>query len=88
MAWWWSWLLTTVGVVGLYFAGSGKRLGWAIGLGAQILWLAYAVHTAQWGFLVSAGAYGFVYARNWYRWRRAQRPTPTADDSLPVESSS
>ncbi len=56
MTWWWSWLLTAAGAAGLYFAGSGKRLGWAIGIAAQGLWLAYAVATEQWGFLASAGA--------------------------------
>lgn len=52
---WWSWLLTIVGVTGLYFAGRRRALGWAIGLGAQALWLAYAISTRQWGFLASAG---------------------------------
>jgi hypothetical protein len=65
---WWSWLLTAVGVTGLYFAGSHRRIGWAIGLGAQVLWIAYAVSSSQWGFIVSALAYGGVYARNWLRW--------------------
>ena len=64
----WSWLLTAVGVTGLYFAGSKKRWGWAIGLGAQALWIAYALATRQYGFLVSAVAYGFVYGRNFWRW--------------------
>ncbi len=65
----WSWLLTAVGVTGLFFAGSKRKVGWVIGLGAQVLWLAYAVTTQQYGFLVSAFAYGLVYARNWLKWR-------------------
>jgi hypothetical protein len=35
IAWYWSWLLTAVGVLGLWLAGSGRKLGWAVGLGAQ-----------------------------------------------------
>lgn len=69
MGQWWSWALTAVGVTGLYFAGSRKRLGWAIGVGAQGLWIAYALATRQYGFLVSAGAYGWVYGRNFRRWK-------------------
>ena len=68
MAWWWSWLLTAVGIAGLWIAGMRMSLGWAIGLAAQGLWIAYAVATRQWGFIASAFAYGFVYARNWRRW--------------------
>ncbi|MFC8432243.1 hypothetical protein [Streptomyces sp. NPDC057253] len=66
---WWSWVLTAVGVTGLYFAGRRRALGWAIGLGAQVLWIGYALTTKQYGFLVSAGAYGWVYARNFRVWR-------------------
>ncbi len=78
--WWWSWLLTAVGVTGLFLAGSKRKLGWAIGLGAQVLWIAYALVTVQYGFLASAFAYGFVYARNWLRWRHEQRAlTPEAE---------
>ena len=66
--WWWSWLLTVVGITGLWLAGSKKRLGWAIGIGAQGLWIAYALATGQHGFLLSALAYGFVYTRNWRAW--------------------
>lgn len=79
---WWSWLLTGVGVTGLYFAGRKNKVGWAIGFAAQSLWILYAVATRQWGFIVSAGAYGSVYARNWLRWRReARAPAPAVQDS-------
>lgn len=66
---WWSWLLMLVGVAGLWLAGSQKKLGWLIGLCAQVIWIAYAVATKQYGFIVSAVAYGAVYARNYVRWR-------------------
>jgi hypothetical protein len=67
----WSWVLTAVGVTGLYFAGKRKAWAWLIGLGAQVLWLAYAVTTKQYGFIVSAGAYGWVYTRNTLLWMRS-----------------
>lgn len=69
----WSWALAAVGITGIWLAGRNNKLGWAIGLGAQVLWVAYAVATSQWGFLATAFAYGFVYGRNWLRWRNAER---------------
>lgn len=66
----WSWILTAVGVFGLWLAGRKSPWGWAVGLGAQGLWLAYAVTTSQYGFIASAGAYGWVYLRNFMAWRR------------------
>ncbi|MEV4461475.1 hypothetical protein [Microbispora sp. NPDC049633] len=70
MSAYWSWLLMAVGVLGLYYAGKRRAIGWAIGLGAQALWIAYAIATRQWGFIVSALAYGAVYGRNYLSWRR------------------
>ena len=70
----WSYLLAAVGILGLVLAGRRKAVGWAIGLGAQALWIAYALATHQFGFIVSALAYGAVYARNWLAWRRTPEP--------------
>lgn len=70
----WSYLLAAVGILGLVLAGRRKAIGWAIGLGAQGLWIAYALATHQFGFIVSALAYGAVYARNWLAWRREPEP--------------
>lgn len=68
--WWWSWLLAAIGVLGLWLAGSRRRIGWAVGFVAQALWVAYALQTHQYGFVASALAYGTVYARNWIAWSR------------------
>lgn len=68
--WLWSWILTAIGIFGLYVAGSKKSWGWLVGLSAQGLWLAYAISTEQYGFVISAFAYGWVYLRNFLAWRR------------------
>lgn len=66
---WWSILLAAVGVFGLWLAGRKNAWGWAIGAAAQILWVVYALVTKQYGFLLSAGAYGWVYTMNLLKWR-------------------
>lgn len=75
---WWSFALTTIGVVGLalVYRRSTSIIGPGIGLGVQLLWVAYSVATGQWWFLLSAFTYGAV---NIYglRTRLAQRkPRP------------
>ena len=70
MSAYWSYLLTAVGVFGLWLAGRKDRRGWMVGLGAQVLWFAYAISTHQWGFIVSCIAYGSVYAKNAKAWKR------------------
>ena len=59
----WSYLLAAIGVTGLWIAATRPRVGWWFNIGAQSVWLAYAVATRQWGFLLTAVAYAVVYAR-------------------------
>lgn len=66
----WSYLLAAVGILGIWLAGRKSAWGWAVGLGAQLLWIAYALVTAQYGFILSALAYGAIYGRNWWKWAR------------------
>ncbi|WP_280366166.1 hypothetical protein [Nocardia wallacei] len=55
---WWSFALTTIGVTGLVLVYRSQSLvGPGIGLGVQLLWIAYAVTTQQWWFLLSAFTY-------------------------------
>jgi hypothetical protein len=74
----WSYALAAVGLTGLWLAGSGKALGWMVGVGAQAIWIAYAVATRQYGFIITAVAYGFVYLRGGLKARAATRRRPPA----------
>jgi hypothetical protein len=64
---WWSVLLAAVGVFGLWLAG--RKNMWGVGASAQILWVVYALVSKQYGFLLSAFAYGWVYLMNLIKWR-------------------
>jgi nicotinamide riboside transporter PnuC len=75
----WSWLLAAGGILGLWLAGSGKPVGWLVGLGMQALWIAFALATAQYGFVVTALAYGAVYLRNWRKARNVLTVRTLAD---------
>lgn len=56
---WWSFSLTIIGVTGLVLVYRSQSLvGPAISLSVQALWIAYAIHTEQWWFLLSAFTYG------------------------------
>lgn len=66
----WSLALAAIGILGIYLAGKKNAWGWFIGLGAQALWIVYAIATQQWGFIASALAYGFIYGKNWLAWRK------------------
>jgi nicotinamide riboside transporter PnuC len=72
----WSFVLAAVGILGIWLAGRKNIWGWAIGLFAQVLWVAYALVTVQYGFLLTAFGYGWVYATNWLRWRKESHGEP------------
>lgn len=66
----WSFVLSAIGILGIFLAGKKNKLGWAIGLGAQVLWIVFAITTAQYGFIFAALAYGSIYLKNWLSWRK------------------
>lgn len=70
---WWSWILTAIGITGLYLVGKKSLWGWIVGIGVQLLWIAYAVATQQWGFIISALAYGAINLRNYIRWNNEKK---------------
>lgn len=72
----WSYVLAAFGLTGLWLAGSGKALGWIVGVATQVLWIAYALATRQYGFIVTAAAYAVVYARGARRSRSAAYRAP------------
>jgi hypothetical protein len=65
----WSWALAVVGVVGIYFVGRRTLWGWFVLLFGESLWIAYALITEQYGFIVSAVAYAIVYVRSYFNWK-------------------
>lgn len=69
----WSFVLSIIGITGLLIAGRKNYWGWMLNLCAQALWLIFAVVTEQYGFILSAVAYGTVYWINFSKWRKEHR---------------
>lgn len=65
---WWSWLLTAGGGIVVYLIGQKKSSAWLLGIALQGLWIAYALATKQYGFIVSSVMYGSLYGRNYVAW--------------------
>lgn len=66
----WSVVLSVIGITGIYLAGSKNIWGWVLGFSSQVLWIVFAIVTKQYGFILSALAYGWVYGRNYLKWKR------------------
>jgi hypothetical protein len=70
---WWSIVLTTIGVTGFWLAGRKVWWCWYVNIACQFVWLAYALATRQWGFLLSVFVYGPIFVKNAVTWTREHR---------------
>jgi hypothetical protein len=66
----WSYVLAAIGVTGIFFVGRKTVWGWLVLLLNEFLWIAYALITDQYGFILSAIAYGIVYVKSYMLWRK------------------
>lgn len=73
MSEWWSWALTLIGVTGFWLAGRKVWWAWYVNIANQALWLAYALVSQQWGFLLGIPVYLAVFVPNAVRWTREHR---------------
>jgi hypothetical protein len=69
----WSWLLASMGIVGMFFIGKKKWEAFLWMICVECFWTYYAVITKQYGFILGSFAYGIVYLRNAFIWRRNDR---------------
>ncbi|QGJ90412.1 membrane protein [Gordonia phage Crocheter] len=81
---WWSWLLTSVGMTGIFLTTQKMIAGFAIGLGAQGLWIVYATTTSQYGFIFSAFGYGTINAIGLWKWNRDSKKEKLMGDPPPI----
>jgi hypothetical protein len=63
------WVLAVIGVSGIYFVGRKTLWGWSVLLFNETLWTVYGLVTKQYGFIVSAVAYGLVYIKSYKHWK-------------------
>lgn len=68
----WSWLLAVIGVTGIFLVGKKTIYGWLILMVNECIWIAYALATDQYGFIVMATAYALVYIKSYMAWRREE----------------
>lgn len=64
------WLLSATGVLGMILAGRRLAIGWAVAFLSEILWLVYALQTAQYGFVIGVIAYTAAFGQNYLSWTK------------------
>jgi len=66
----WSWVLATVGLIGLLFVGRKTRYGWLILLINETLWITYAVQTKQYGFILGSLVIMVICIKSYRNWSK------------------
>lgn len=65
-----DYLLVAVGLLGFVLAGQKKWYAWYVNIACQFLWLAYAIISQQYGFILGAIVYTIVFTRNAVKWTK------------------
>ena len=66
----WSYVLAAIGVTGIYFVGRKSIWAWFLLLFNECIWVAYALATDQYGFIIMATAYSAVYIKSYLSWKK------------------
>ncbi len=64
------WILAAWTVCTMWLAGNKSMLAWPSGIVSQGLWLYFDWHVEAWGLMPLAIVLSYVYARNYWKWRR------------------
>jgi len=73
----WSYVLAAIGVTGIFFVGRKTIWGWLVLCINEVIWIAYALATKQYGFIIMAVAYTAVYIKSYMGWKsEAESETP------------
>ena len=83
--WYWSWILSAVGLLGFFLAGSKVWWAWYVNIFNQVIWTVYAIATEQWGFLVGTAFYFVVFIRNAVKWTKEHRAAKLFIEYPPTE---
>lgn len=54
----------------IWLAGRLDRRGFAVGLAAQPVWLAFDYHVGAYGLMPLAIVLGYLYIKGWFNWKR------------------
>jgi nicotinamide riboside transporter PnuC len=65
----WSYVLAAIGVTGIFFVGRKTIWGWLVLCINEVIWIAYALATKQYGFIIMAVAYTAVYIKSYMGWK-------------------
>lgn len=68
--WWWSYLLTAIGLVSWYLIGKKSIFGFIVGIAGQVLWMVYGFVSNQMGFKISAALYGIIQIKAMIDWTK------------------
>lgn len=65
-----SWIVTIVGLAGFWLAGNKVWWAWYINIANQLLWVAFALVSGYYAFLLGTAFYLAVFIKNAYQWTK------------------
>ena len=69
----WSWILASMGIIGIFFIGKKRWEAFLWMICVECCWTYYAIISKQYGFIIGSFFYSLVYIKNAVAWRRHDR---------------
>jgi hypothetical protein len=63
-----SWVVGAVGITGFFLAGKRVWWAWYVNIGCQAIWVAFAIVSNNYAFLITAFFYTIVFSKNAWNW--------------------
>ena len=64
-----DWILSVVMIIFYWLNGNKWKYIWHYSIGANILWIIYAIMIKQYGLIPSSAMVGVISVRNLFKWR-------------------
>lgn len=76
------WILSFNTISVQWLAGNEYKHTWTIALLNQVLWFAWMIASESWGFFPMNLVLTFIFARNFFKWRKEGKGKPLFDKSV------
>lgn len=74
------WVLSAMGLYCTYLVTKKVSYSWLASAVLQVMWIAYAIATAQWGFIPGPVIFIGIAVHGWWKWRKDELEEKASDN--------
>jgi nicotinamide riboside transporter PnuC len=75
-----DWIALVLNAAAIYLLGKKRRLGWSLGVGANIAWIGFGILAHSAATVVACSIFVALNIKGWWAWRAEGTPSRAAAD--------